>query len=424
MGEILDMRKRNLLLALCFVPALFLHGCERNTSAAKVQKRSEEQGALPVTVTPVRTQKVQRVVEFVGTLYASEEITVSSEVEGRIASISADLGDRAAPGQLLAKIQDTEFRFAVEQTEAALKESLARLGLENIPPPNFDVAKTSPVIKAKAELDDAQANLKRMKSLYDEKVISAQEYDTAETRAKTAFATYKNSLEEARALVANAHGKEAQLGTARKRLRDTAILAPLAGFVSKRFISAGEYVKVAIPLFNLVQDNPLKLRGMIPERFAPELQTGQIIELKVDAFPDKAFKGKIARISPAAEVASRSFLVEGLIDNSERQLKPNFFARASVLTRADPNALTVPQQALVSFAGVTKVFVVEKDVARERVVQTGVRVGTNEVEITVGLKPGELIAISGLTRLTDGAAVKVSGPIMPKDKQEGSDEPR
>lgn len=416
MGEILDMRKRNLLLALCFVPALFLHGCERNTSAAKVQKRSEEQGALAVTVTPVRTQKVQRAVEFVGTLYASEEITVSSEVEGRIASISADLGDRATPGQLLAKIQDTEFRFAVEQTEAALKESLAKLGLENIPPPNFDVAKTSPVIKAKAELDDTQANLKRMKSLYDEKVISAQEYDTAETRAKTAFATYKNSLEEARALVANAHGKEAQLGTARKRLRDTAILAPLAGSVSKRFISAGEYVKVAIPLFNLVQDNPLKLRGMIPERFAPELQTGQIIELKVDAFPDKAFKGKIARISPAAEVASRSFLVEGLIDNSERQLKPNFFARASVLTRIDPNALTVPQQALITFAGVTKVFVVEGGVARERAVQTGIRVGKNEVEISGGLKPGELVAISALTRLIDGANVKVSGPVMPQDK--------
>lgn len=416
MGEILDMRKRNLLLALSFALAALLHGCERNTSAAKVQKRSGEQGALPVTVTPVRTQKVQRVVEWVGTLYANEEITVSSELEGRIVSIAADLGDRVASGQLLAKIQDTEFRFAVEQTEAALKETLAKLGLENVPPPNFDVAKTSPVIKAKAELDDAQVNLKRMKSLYDEKVISAQEYDTAATRAKTAFATYKNSLEEAKALVANAYGKEAQLGTARKRLRDTTILAPLAGSVSKRLISAGEYVKVAIPLFSLVQDNPLKLRGMIPERFAPELQTGQIIELKVDALPDKVFKGKLARISPAAEVASRSFLVEGLIDNSERQLKPNFFAKASVMTRIDPNALTVPQQALITFAGVTKVFVVESGVARERVVQTGVRVGKNEVEISGGLKPGELVAISALTRLIDGANVKVSGPVMPQDK--------
>lgn len=406
-------------LAICILifGYLFLvSGCERATSAAKVEKKKAEPKALPVTVTPVRTQKVQRTVEFVGTLYPNEEVAVSSELEGRIISISADLGDRVGTGQVLAKISDAEFRFAVEQTEAGLKETLAKLGLEKIPPPNFDVARTSPVIKAKAELDDAQVNLKRMRSLYDEKVISAQEYDSAETRAKSALAVYKNSLEEARALVANAYGKEAQLGTARKRLRDTTILAPLAGAISKRIVSSGEFVKVGAHLFTIVQENPLKLRGMIPERFAPELQTGQAIELRVDSFPDRVFKGKLARISPSAEVASRSFVVEGLVDNSDRQLKPNFFAKAAISTRVDPDALTVPQQALVTFAGVTKVFVVEKDVAQERVVQAGVRVGTNEVEITGGLKPGELVAISGLTRLSDGAAVKVSGPVMPQEK--------
>ena len=410
------MTGKILLSAFLFFTLALLYGCERNSSAAKAAKKGAEPSALPVTVTPVRTQKVQRTVEFVGTLYPNEEVTVSSEVEGRIISISADLGDRVGPGQLLAKIDDTEFRFAAEQTEASLRETLARLGLEKIPAPNFDVTKTSPVIKAKAELDEAQAHLKRMKALYDEKVISAQEYDTAATRAKTAFATYKNSLEEAKALVANAHGKEAQLGTTRKRLRDTAVNAPLAGSISKRFVSAGEFVKVGAQLFGIVQDNPLKIRGMIPERFAPDVRTGQVVEIKVDAFPDKSFKGKLTRISPSAEVASRSFLVEGLVDNPEHYLKPNFFAKATVGTHIDPNALTVPQQALVSFAGVAKVFVIEKEVARERVVQIGVRVGTNEVEITGGLKPGELVAISAMTRLTDGAAVKVSGPVMPQEK--------
>jgi membrane fusion protein (multidrug efflux system) len=130
------------------------------------------------------------------------------------------------------------------------------------------------------------------------------------------------------------------------------------------------------------------------------------------------------RISPASEVASRSFMIEAAIDNAERRLKPGFFAHAAVFTQVDPNALTVPQQALVTFAGVSKVFVIENDVARERVVQTGARVGTNEVEITAGLKPGELVAISGLTRLIDGAAVAVSGPVMPRGKPEGANEPR
>ncbi|TAK07797.1 efflux RND transporter periplasmic adaptor subunit [bacterium] len=418
------MRKHYLAAAILLLLTAFLYGCERNTSAGKVEKKDVKEARLAVTITPVRTQKVQRTVEFVGTLYANEEVAVSSEVEGRIASIAADLGDRVSEGQLLAKIQDTEFRFAVEQTEGSLQETLAKLGLEKVPPPNFDVTRTSMVIKAKAELDDAQANLKRMKALYDEKVISAQEYDTVATRAKTALASYKSSLEEAKALVASAYAKEAQLGTARKKLRDTVILAPLAGSISKRSTSAGEFVKVGTPLFTIVQDNPLKLRGMIPERLAPDVQTEQGIEAKVDSFPDKIFKGKLTRINPSSDATSRSFMIEGLLANPERRLKPGFFAHATVLTHVDPNALTVPQQALVTFAGITKVFVVQSDVARERVVQTGARVGTNEVEITAGLKPGELIAISALTRLTDGAPVKISGPIMPKDKREGADEPR
>jgi len=398
---------------LTFASALFLVGCERGTSAAKVERAGPEAAVL-VSVTPVRTQRVQRTVELVGTLHANEEVTVSSELDGRVAAIRSDVGDGVAAGQVLARIQDEEFRLAVEQLEGSLKETLARLGLEKIPPPDFDATKTSSVLRARAELDDAHVNLKRMKSLYDEKVISAQEYDTAETRYKTLMAAHRASVEEARALIANAYSKGAQLGAAMKKLSDTVIRAPLAGSVSKRFVSAGEYVKIGARLFTIVQDHPLKLRGMVPERFAPDIRAGQAVEVRVDPFPDKRYTGKLARISPSSEVESRSFFVEGLVDNPLRLLKPGFFARASVLTRVDPSALTLPQSSLVTFAGITKVFVIENDVARERVVRTGVKVGSNEVEITAGLKPGELVAISGLTRLTDGAAVRVSGPVMPR----------
>jgi RND family efflux transporter MFP subunit len=415
------MQRQTLALAILFLLTIPLYSCEHNTSAAKMEKKGATVAPLLVTVTPVRTQEVQRTVEFVGTLEANDQVTVSSQVDGQVASIAADLGDRVTQRQVLAKIQDTEFRFAVEQTVSSLNETLAKLGLEKVPPPNFDVAKTSLVIKAKAELDNAQVNLKRMKALYDEKVISAQEYDTAETRAKTALATYQNSLEEAKALVATALAKEAQLGTARKKLRDTVITGPIEGSISKRFISAGEYVKVGTQLFTLVQDNPLKLRGMIPERFAPDVQTGQVVETKVDSAPGKVFKGRLARVSPSSDAVSRSFMIEGLVPNPEHRLKPGFFAHATIFTHIDPSALTVPQQAMLTFAGITKVFVVENEMARERVVQTGARVGTNEVEITAGLKPGQLVAISGLTRLTDGAPVKVSGPVMPRGKQETSE---
>ena len=419
------MRQARLFVILLL--AVPLYGCNPNSSASKETKPQKVEAAVPVTVTPVRTQKVARTLEFVGTLYANEEVTVSSEVDGRIASLAADLGDRVARGQMLAKIDDAEFRFAIQQTESNLKENLARLGLEKTPPKDFDVAQTSLVQRAKADADDAERSLARTKTLYERQLIAAQDYDTAQMRAKMAGANYKSSVEEARASLAAASSKQAQLETARKKLRDTAIVAPLAGSVSKRSVSAGEYVKIAAPIFTIVQDHPLKLRGMIPERFAPEVHTDQAVEIRVDSFPNAAFKGKLTRISPSSEVTSRSFMVEGVVENPERRLKPGFFAHAIVTTRVDPNATTVPQQAVVSFAGVSKVFVVvrephgpegnrgaENNVARERVVQTAGRVGANEVEVT-GVKPGELVVISGLTRLTDGAAVKVAGPVMPRE---------
>jgi len=124
--------RRSLVTAL-FLAALPLCGCDRS-SASKETKAQKTEAPVPVTVTPVRAQKVARTLEFVGTLYANEEVTVSSEVDGRIASLAADLGDRVARGQTLAKIDDAEFRFAIQQTESNLKENLARLGLEKTPP--------------------------------------------------------------------------------------------------------------------------------------------------------------------------------------------------------------------------------------------------------------------------------------------------
>lgn len=416
------MKKFVAVLGLWFWSSL-MFGCGGDPSAAKSGTQTAQPAPLPVTVTPVRAQKVQRKIEFVGTLDANDQVAVSAEVEGQIEKTEADLGDRVSQGQILARLHDAEFRYAVEQAEGNLTQTLARLGLKSMPAPQFDVTQTSSVVKAKAELDEAQVNFKRIKTLFGEKVISAQEFDASDTRHKTALAAYHNAIEQAQALVADAAAKEAQLGIARKKLKDTTIRAPLAGSISKRSVAAGEYVKVGVPLFAIVQDHPLKLRGLIPERFAPDIQPGQIIEARVDSFPDQSFKGKLTRVSPAADVASRSFLIEGIVDNPERRLKPGFFAHAAVLSKIDPKALTVPQQALVTFAGVTKVYVIENDVARERVVQTGVKVGTNEVEITSGINPGELVAISALTRLTNGAPVKVSGPVMPRDRQQGSNEP-
>jgi len=399
-------------------------GCGRSTSAAKPETETALAAPVSVAVAAVTTQEVSREIRLIGTLEANDQVTVAAEIDGQIAAIEADLGDRVAPGQVLARINEAEFRYAVDSAEGNLTQALARLGLKMLPPPQFDVNQTSAVVKAKAELDEAQVNFTRMKMLMDDRVVSAQEFDAAETRYKTAVAAYQSTAEQAKAMLADAAIKAAQLALARKKLQDTAIRAPLAGAISRRSVAAGEYIKTGAPLFAIVQENPLKWRGMIPEKFAPQVHPGQALEAHVDSFPGRSFKGKLVRVSPAADVTSRSFMVEGLIDNAERTLKPGFFAHGAVLTQVDPHALTVPQQALVTFAGISKVYVIENGVARERIVQTGGKVGDNDVEIVSGLSGGERVAVSGLTRLSDGAAVKVSGTAAARTSDKESHEPR
>jgi RND family efflux transporter MFP subunit len=163
----------------------------------------------------------------------------------------------------------------------------------------------------------------------------------------------------------------------------------------------------------LVAEDPLKLRGDVPERFAHELQVDQTVQVHVDAFQDAVFTGRLARISPASNPENRSVAVEAVVDNRERKLKPGFFANAAVVTRTDDRALMVPQEALITFAGVTKLFVIKDGVAHERQVQTGTRGSGGLIEITAGLAPDEQVATSGLTKLENGIAVTVKEPAAP-----------
>ena len=172
-------------------------------------------------------------------------------------------------------------------------------------------------------------------------------------------------------------------------------------------VSAGEYVRAGTPLFDLVADHPLKLRGDVPERFAQELAVGQPVQIKVDAYPEVLFEGRLARVSPAANPENRSITVEAVVDNPDRRLKPGFFANASIVTRADDEAVVVPETAVISFAGVTKLFVVRDGVAYERHVRTGTRDDQGLIEIVEGLHADEVVATSGLSKLENGAPVTI-----------------
>ncbi|HZR80158.1 MAG TPA: efflux RND transporter periplasmic adaptor subunit [Candidatus Binatia bacterium] len=363
--------------ALALGLALAVAGCSRvdDAATAQAQASAPEPAAtanpVSVTVHTVSTQRVDRTVDFVGTLYAYAEAEVSAEVDGRLTAISADLGDQVAKGQILATLEGSELEAKLREAEASLQKN------EN--------------------------DQKRAQQLRDQKIMSPQEFD---------------------AIASAASVSRARRDVLAIQVEHTRIRAPFDGRIAKRLVDVGNYVRTGTPVFVVVADNPLRLRGEVPERFASEVQIGQEVRGHVEAYPDDTIDGRLTRISPAANMQSRALTVEALVPNGDGKLKTGFFCKSQILTRTDAEALMVPVEALVTFAGVTRVFVVQPDgTARGREVETGLRQGAL-VEVTSGLSAGERVATTGLARLSDGVRVVVreSAPKPAEGRSTAQDE--
>ena len=364
----------------CSFTFILLGGCSRGKPQEAASQAHTEQ-AVTITTKPVETHEVKRTVEMVGTLSGWEEVTVSNETAGTIEKILVDLGDKVKRGQLLIRLDQREARLALAQAEA-----------------NLQAAKKA-LAQAQAEWRDADLSLKRIQQLHSEGVIATSQLDVAQARF--------DSIE------AQVHAREADIDRfqalvdlARKHLSDTEIVAPISSEVQQRLVSIGEGVKEKTPLLHLVVTDPLKLQGTVPERFAPEIRIEQPVDVQVEAFTEQVFPGVVQRVSPAVDVQTRSLALEAKVPNSAGLLKPGFFAKGLILIGVNPQAVFVPEEAVYSFVGITKAFVVRDGTAQERQVKTGVR-ADSLIEVTEGLQPGETVATSGLAQLYQGAKVRV-----------------
>jgi membrane fusion protein, multidrug efflux system len=174
--------------------------------------------------------------------------------------------------------------------------------------------------------------------------------------------------------------------------------------VAKRHVAVGEFVKDNTPLFTVGATDPLKYAGTVAERAAPEIRAGQEVRLTVDAFGTRAFPGQVTRVAPVVDVPTRTLALEARVPNGQGLLRPGFFARGTVQVRRENRVPFAPAEALAYTVGISKVFVVADGRAHERLVRAGPR-SAGWVEILDGVKPGEVVATSGLAQLYDGAPV-------------------
>lgn len=372
--------------------------------------------AVRVAVAPVRTGSVWRTVEVTGTIYGEEEATIASKLSGRVDQVAADVGDRVPSGALLARIEARDYELGLAEAEAAVASSLARLGLSELPGPGFDPEALPAVRRARAEAANAAARLDRARRLFEQTppLISEQDYADIRTANDVAQENVQTEVLTARALLAEARAQETAVAMARQKLHDTTIVspgasagpAPVAYEVAQRMVSLGEYVTPGQAMFRLVAMEHIDFRADVPERFAGQVAPGQQVRIWVEAYPEPAI-GEVTRVSPRIDNASRSFAIEVRVENRDRRLKPGAFARGEIRLREEQGVTFVPASAVVTFAGVTRVF----STADGKAVEHRVRAGTKldgEVEIVGGLPVREVV-ITNAAALAAGVPVEI-GP--------------
>lgn len=377
-------KRTGIVFSVVILAALPIFGCSKKEppATAPAVAVKPQAAALAVTTALVEERTIEKSVEATGTLAAWDEVIVSSETAGTVSKIKADLGDRVKAGDALALLDQREATLNLEQAKAARQSSLRALEREQ------------------AKLEDASANFKRYEELFRKGMVSVSQFDNIRTGRVVAEA----QLHEAEARVEEASARH---DLAKKRMSDTVIKSPISGEVSRRFVSTGESVKEKSQMFTVVSTGTLKFRGTVAESAVPRIRTGQEVLVSVEAFKDRTFKGKLSRISPALDTQTRTLEVEAEVPNADGVLKPGFFARGIVLTQKEKGVPFVPEEALYSFVGINKVFVINGDTAEELSVTRGMKEGQMIEIIGASLKSGDTVAASNLQNLYDGAKITV-----------------
>lgn len=381
-----------LRILLLIVAALFLTSCKSDYQASTRQGRAgDARAARKVKTVAVAETPFGETVTANGTLAAYDQTTVSVKVPGRVRTISVDLGSVVVRGQVLAHVDSEDYRLRVQQAEASLAQARARLGLApEGTDDRVDPEQTATVRQARAVLDEARHNRDRASRLVEQGVIAKAEFDTATAAFKVAEGRYQDAYEEIRNRQGMLAQRRSELALARQQLKDTAVLAPLDGIVQEKLTSVGEFLAAGAPVVNIVRMDPLRLRAEIPERESHTIRTGQDVRVTVEG-DSIVYLGKIMRLSPVIAEQNRMLVVEADVRNNGK-LRPGSFAHAEIVTNDAKMAVTVPNNAIVTFAGIEKVIIVQNGKALEKPITTGRR-SPEFTEIVAGISVGEKVIV-------------------------------
>ena len=320
----------------------------------------------------------------VGNLIGLQTVDIAPRTGGRLLSVNVQLGDRVRRGQTLAKVEDREI---VEQVRAAEASQ--------------EVAK-APIRQREADLKVAELNFERSKNLFSRQLLAKQALDDAESRYLAAVAQFDLSK-------AQLNQNEARLEELRINLQHTSVTSPVDGFVGKRSVDPGAMVNTNTAIASVVDISRLRLVVNVVERDLRMVSPGDVADVEVDAYPGEKFTGKIARVAPVLDPATRTAVMEVEIPNGDNKLKPGMSARINLTVEDRKNTLVVPKNAVIDFENKRGVWMPnDQNRAKFMAVQLGIE-GTDQIEILGGLSEGDKFVTTGAAAVRNNDQLIIAG---------------
>ncbi|MDG3005715.1 efflux RND transporter periplasmic adaptor subunit [Paludisphaera mucosa] len=412
-------------------------------AARQAEAKSDVPAPVTVTVAPIERRAIERTIEAVGSLRGWEQVTAGTKRPGRVLKVFHDMGDRVRPDEPLIQIDPVDARLAYSVAESRYLAELVRLGISSDAADDFVkrygisetlvtgpqteevIEKVPAVVQYRVTMEKAAQNLARQRNLSRKGAGTAQELEDQESDYRSSVAAYDNAKSTARNAIAVALANRVSRDQSEQMLKDLTILAPhpqqppptktrtdeVVYAIAARSVSEGQMIKEGEAVFDLVVENPLRLWANVPERYSDRIHEGQAVRISVASHPDRTFDGKVSRINPSVDPASRTFQVETVAPNEERLLRPGGFAKAVIVTDSAADASVVPIESIVQYAGVTKLFVLEGDVVRsvDDVVLLNEGSGWVEVE-SKSLPRSGMVVTTGQSKLAGGTKVVVREP--------------
>jgi RND family efflux transporter MFP subunit len=348
---------------------------------------------MPVEFANVKKAPVSEQILLVGNLIGAATVDVVPRVNGRLQSVNVKLGDSVKQGQIIARVEDLEIREQVRQAEASYRVSEASIR------------------QREADLKLAKNNLDRSRNLYERQLLPQQTFDDVDARHQAALA----QLDLARAQF---EATRSRLDELKITLSNTQIVAPVDGFIGKRFLDPGAFASTNAPVASVVDIRTVRMVANLVERDMRRVPAGTTANVEVDAYPGEKFKGRVSRIAPIFDPATRTAEIEIEVANVDYRLKPGMYSRVNLTIDTRANALTIPRNALVELQGKTGIFVAQApsgDGAGAKPAATAGQAAplvAKFVPVTVGIRDGEYIEVTGVD---DGTRVITTGASALKD---------